>query len=117
MEETEHDTDETAPGGTIRVLARLTALDVQQAVKALPSKAQQQLARTVGVPITVLTSSGTAADLVRRRARRLDNPKTSALGRDLAEACVADTIAALGDRHDDPSYDGLLAVLEPICER
>jgi hypothetical protein len=86
-------------------------------VKALPSKAQQQIARTVGVPITVLTSSGTAADLVRRRARRLDNPKTSALGRDLAAACVTDTIAALGDRHDDPSYDDLLAVLDPICER
>jgi hypothetical protein len=117
MGDTETDTDRTGPSRTTPVLARLTATDVQHAVKALPSKAQQQLARTVGVPITVLTSAGSAADLVRRRTRRLDNLKISALGRDLAEACVNDTITALGDRHDDPSYDDLLAVLDPVCER
>ena len=54
------------------MLARLTSADVHLAAKALPSKAQQQLARSLGVPITVLTSSGKAAELVRRRARRLD---------------------------------------------
>ena len=116
MAEAERDANEAVASRTTPVLARLTATDVQHAVKALPSKAQQQFARTVGVPITVLTSARNAADLVRRRARRLDDLKISALGRDLAEACVSDTIKALGDRHDDPSYDDLLAVLEPVCE-
>jgi hypothetical protein len=102
---------------TIQVLARLTSSDVHHAAKALPSKVQQQLARAVGVPITVLTSSGKAAELVRRRARRLDTGHAAALGRDLADACVAETIAALGDRHDRPSYEDLLGVLDPICDR
>ena len=102
---------------TVQVLARLTSSDVHQAAKALPSKVQQQLARALGVPITVLTSSGKASELVRRRARRLDTAKAAALGRDLADACVSETIAALGDRHDRPSYDDLLGVLDPICAR
>jgi hypothetical protein len=102
---------------TVQVLARLTSPDVHQAAKALPSKSQQQLARSLGVPISVLTSSGNAAELVRRRAHRLETRKASALGRDLAEACVVETIAALGEHHDHPSYDDLLGVLEPICAR
>ncbi len=109
---TEREGDESR---TVQVLARLTSPDVHQAAKALPSKAQQQLARSCGVPISVLTSSGNAAELVRRRARRLETPKASALGRDLADACVVETIAALGDRYDRPSYDDLLGVLDPIC--
>jgi hypothetical protein len=112
MTETGEDTGRTAP-----VLSRLTSDDVHRAARALPSKTLQQLARTVGVPISVLTSAGNAADLVRRRARRLDTANVSALGRDLAASCVADTISALGDRHDDPSYEDLLAILEPISAR
>jgi hypothetical protein len=102
---------------TVQVLARLTSSDVHQAAKALPSRVQQELARAVGVPITVLTTSGKASELVRRRARRLDTAKAAALGRDLADACVSETIAALGDRHDRPSYDDLLGVLDPISAR
>ena len=71
----------------------------------------------MGVPITVLTSSGNAAEIVRRRARRFDPLKAAALGRELADACVGETIVALGDHHDRPSYDDLLGVLDPICER
>jgi hypothetical protein len=99
------------------VLARLTSSDVHLAAKALPSKAQQQLARSLGVPITVVTSSGSIADIVRRRSRRLDTPKAAALGRELADACVSETIVALGDQHDDPSYEDLLAVLDPVVAR
>ncbi len=87
----EEDASRTQP-----VLARLTSPDVHLAAKALPSKSQQQLARSLGVPITVLTSSGGAGEIVRRRARRLDAPKAAALGRDLAGACVTETIAAAG---------------------
>jgi hypothetical protein len=102
---------------TVPVLARLTSSDVHAAAKALPSKAQQQLSRAVGVPITVLTSSGNAAEIVRRRARRFEPAKAAALGRELADAVVGETIVALGDRHDRPSYDDLLGVLDPICAR
>src|SRR6478735_496249 len=112
MTEIDHDVSRTIP-----VLARLTSADVHTAAKALPSKAQQQLARAVGVPITVLTSSGNAAEIVRRHARRFDPLKAAALGRDLADACVGETIVALGDHHDRPSYDDLLGVLDPICAR
>lgn len=106
------DSSRTAP-----VLARLTAADVHLAARALPSKAQQQLARSLGVPITVLTSSGNAAEIVRRRTRRADPTKAAAVGRELADACVAETIVALGEHHDRPSYDDLLGVLDPLCER
>ncbi len=117
MAETEDDPGQTVGGRTREVLRRLTSSDVHRATRALPSKTQQQLARTVGVPITVLTSASNAADLVRRRARRFDTAKVSALGRDLAEACVTHTIAALGDRYDNPSYEDLRGALEPICAR
>lgn len=117
MADMEQDVGRPVGGRTGQVLSRLTSADVHRAATALPSKAQQQLARTVGVPISVLTSAGNAADLVRRRARRLDTPKTSALGRDLAEACLTDTIVALGDRYDDPSHQDLLGILEPINAR
>ena len=36
---------------------------------------------------------------------------------ELADACVGETIVALGDHHDRPSYDDLLGVLDPICAR
>jgi hypothetical protein len=112
MTETDTDVSRTVP-----VLARLTSADIHTAARALPSKGQQQLARAVGVPITVLTTGGNAAEIVRRRARRLDAPKAAALGRELADACVGETIVALGDHHDRPSYDDLLGVLDPICAR
>jgi hypothetical protein len=112
------DTDnESDASRTMPVLARLTSSDVHLAAKALPSKAQQQLARSLGVPITVVTSSSSAADIVRRRSRRLDAPNAAALGRELADACVGETIVALGDHHDDPSYEDLLAVLDPVVAR
>jgi hypothetical protein len=41
----------------------------------------------------------------------------SVLGRDLVEVCVDETVNELGDRSDDPSYDELLAVLEPVTEK
>jgi hypothetical protein len=114
--DTEHESESDA-SRTMPVLARLTSSDVHLAAKALPSKAQQQLARSLGVPITVVTSSGSVADIVRRRSRRLDTPKAAALGRELADACVSETIVALGDHHDDPWYEDLLAVLDPVVAR
>ena len=62
---------DTDVGRTEQVLARLTTADVHQAAKALPSKSQQQLARSLGVPMSVLLASPNAADVVRRRARRV----------------------------------------------
>ncbi len=101
---------------TMAVLERLVADDVHRAVRALPKKRQQDLAKALRGPVTALTDAGSAASFVRSRARKMSRTGVSVLGRELVEVCVDETVHALGDSSDDPSYDELLAVLEPITE-
>ena len=102
---------------TREVLRRVGADDVHRAVKALPANRQQQLAGSLRTPVTVLTSTDGAADIVRRRTRDFSSLSRAALVRDLVEVCVDDAIDALGDRHADPSYQDLVAILDDLIAR
>jgi hypothetical protein len=102
---------------TMAVLERFVADDVHRAVRALPKRRQQDLAKALRGPVTALTDAGSAASFVRSRARKMSRAGVSVLGRELVEMCGDETVNALGDSSDDPSYDELLAVLEPITDK
>ena len=82
---------------TMAVLERLDADDVHRAVRALPKKRQQDLAKALRGPVTALTDAGSAASFVRSRARKMSRTGVSVLGRELVEVCVDETVDALGD--------------------
>ena len=102
---------------TTTVFARLEAHDVHRAARALRKSRQQSLARALHVPVTVLTEGPNAAAVVRTRARNMEPARASAVGRDLVETCGDETVTALGDRSDDPTYDDLLSVLDPLIDK
>ncbi len=102
---------------TTAVFGRLEADDVHRAARALRKSRQQSLARGLNVPVTVLTEGPNAAAVVRTRARNMERARASAVGRDLVEACGDETVTALGDRSNNPTYDDLLAVLDPLIDK
>lgn len=108
---------ETEESRTAEVLLRVGADDVHLAVRALPANRQQQLARSLRTPVTVLTAADSAADIVRRRTRGLSRSSTSAVVRDLVEVCLDEMIDALGDRQADPSYEELVSAVDGVLER
>ena len=111
------DADDAEPEiRTFAVLERLDVDDVHRAARALPQRRQQDLAKSLHVPVVTLTESPTAASIVRHRARRMGRGAVSGLGRDLVAMCGDDAITALGDSSDDPSYEELTGVLDPLVD-
>jgi hypothetical protein len=116
-ESTDESAEETEPAiRTFAVLERLDVDDVHRAARALPQRRQQDLAKSLRVPVVTLTESPTAASIVRHRARRMSRGAVSGLGRDLVAVCGDDTITALGDTSDDPSFEDLTGVLDPLVD-
>ena len=108
---------ETTPGERVAaVLGTFDAAAVHRAVAALPPPEVAALARVLAVPRRLLQEDAAAARVLRRRTLTLAPSARPDLALMLVAACNDDTIAALGDRHEDPTREDMLEVLDAIVE-
>lgn len=109
---------ETTPGERVAaVLGAFDAAAVHRAVAALPPPEVAALARVLAVPRRLLQEDAAAARVLRRRTLTLAPSARPDLALMLVAACNDDTIAALGDRHEDPTRDDMVEVLDAIVEK
>jgi len=92
------------------VLERFEAPDVHAACRDLRPREVRLLASLLDVPDVVLTEHDSAARAVRRRLRRSCPTLAVRVTHLLTEPTRALVVAALGDRHADPTTADLLAV-------
>lgn len=110
--------EQTAPAERVgAVLATFDADAVHRAAAALTARDLASLASVLGVPRRLLEGDAAAARVLQRRTRSLANSNRPEIALMLAAACNEDTITALGPRHEDPTRDDMIDVLDPIVER
>ncbi len=111
--------DEHAASGerVSAVLATFDASAVHRATAALPPDDLAPLASVLGVPRRLLLEDAAAARVLRRRTLSLAPGVRPEVALMLAAACNDDTVAALGPRHEDPTIEDMIDVLDAIVER
>jgi len=103
----------TGPSRSWPVLERIAPDDLNRAAAAAAPGELQEVARVLGLPGSVLTSTEGAADVLLRRARKRPAiVPVIAVG--LSSRVREAAIAALGDASDDPTYEELTAVLDDL---
>lgn len=103
-----------------RVPEAIAALDsrtIHRTIAMLPKRELDTLRGLLRVPAALLRESDNAARVVQQRVGRMGKTERIDLALALAAACNDETIAALGDRHRDPSVADMDEVLDPLVER
>lgn len=110
--------DEHAASGerVSAVLATFDASAVHRATAALPPDDLAPLASVLGVPRRLLLEDAAAARVLRRRTLSLAPGVRPEVALMLAAACNDDTVSALGPRHEDPTIEDMIDVLDAIVE-
>jgi hypothetical protein len=112
--------DESADDDARRLDAALAALDdgtLRVAVNALSEQSRTDLADTLQLPRATMHLGNALAPLLRRKLRASPPARQLSAAFALAEGVNDETVHALGDRHDDPSRDDMLAVLPAVIEQ
>jgi len=110
--------DRAAPAERIdAVLATFDAETVHRAAAALTARDLASLATALVVPRRLLEGGAAAARVLQRRTRSLAPSNRPEVALMLAAACNDDTVTALGPKHEDPTTQDMIEVLDPIVER
>ena len=113
----EHDGPEDDPAARARLDAALAALDddaIAAGLARMGASGRTELARALGLPKAAASLGTGLAPLVRRKLAVSGADRRLASAFALTEGCNEATIAALGDRSQDPSRDDMLGVLPAI---
>ena len=110
--------DRTAPVERVgAVLATFDADAVHRTAATLSSGDLAALAGVLGVPRRLLEDGAAAARILQRRTRSVAPEARPEIALMLAAACNEDTVAALGPRHEDPTREDMIEVLDAIVDR
>ena len=111
--------DEHAARDVERLGEALAALDddaLRLGLAAMSAQSRQELATQLNLPAAASHLGDALPSLVRRKLSAATPERQHAVASALTERVNSETIAALGDRSDDPSRDDLLEVLPSIME-
>jgi len=103
----------TGPSRSWPVLERIAPDDLNRAAATTAPGELQEVARVLGLPGSVLTTTENAADALLRRARK--RPAiVPAVAVGLTSRVREEAIDALGDASENPTYEELTAVLDDL---
>lgn len=99
-----------------RALLAIPDGDLRRAVGGLQATPRAVLFAVLSQVRRGRVDEGTGPAELRRRMREATPSERSEIGFALVAGCADATIAALGDRSEDPSVDDMLGVLDPVID-
>jgi hypothetical protein len=116
----DHDEWELTPEQSARVTAALANLDdasLKRGLTTMREQTRQELAQYLNLSKATMALGDSLVPLVRRKVLAATAERQFASAFALAHHTNEDTIAALGERSDDPSLDEMREVLPGVIER
>ncbi len=114
------DDPELAERDVERMMAALAALDddaLRHALGGISEKSRTEIAGQLNLPRATMHLGDALIPLVRRKLRVANPERQLQVTFALVERVNDATVAALGDRSEDPSRDDMLEVLPPVIEQ
>ncbi len=116
----DEDDPELAERDVERMMAALAALDddaLRHALGGISEKSRTEIAGQLNLPRATMHLGDALIPLVRRKLRVANPERQLQVTFALVERVNDATVAALGERSEDPSRDDMLEVLPPVIEQ